>query len=73
MFTKSIHPLDIMLAVLAAATTGGALVYWLVISGRLQLDFLMALAFLLGAALGMLAIVGGLIWLAIRLFNSPTR
>ena len=73
MFTRSVHPLDILLAVLAAATAGGALIYWLAITGRVQVDFAVALAFLLGGALAMMLIVGGLIWLAIRLFNTPSR
>ena len=40
MFRKTVHPLDLLLAVLLAATPGGAILYWLAINGRLPFDFL---------------------------------
>jgi hypothetical protein len=72
MFRKTVHPLDLLLAVLAAATPGGALIYWLAISGRLPFDFLTGLAGLLVAASVMLAVIGGLVWFAVWFF-SPDR
>jgi len=43
MFRKTIHPLDLLLAVLAAVTPGAAIFYWLAISGRLPFGFVFGL------------------------------
>jgi len=72
MFRKSIHPLDLLLAVLAAATPGGAIFYWLAINGRLPFDFLTGLAGLIVAAVVMLGVIGGMIAFALWFF-SPRR
>jgi hypothetical protein len=72
MFQKKVHPLDLLLAVLAAVTPGAAIFYWLAKSGRLPFDFLFGLAFLLVAASVMLAAVGGMIAFAVWFF-SPHR
>ena len=72
MFQKSVHPLDLLLVVLAAATPGGAILYWLARSGRLPFDFLTGLAGLIVAAVVMLAVIGGLVRFALWYF-SPRR
>ena len=72
MFQKKVHPLDLLLAVLAAMTPGAAIFYWLAKSGRLPFDFLFGLAYLLVAASVMLAVVGGMIAFAVWVF-SPHR
>jgi len=72
MFKKTIHPLDLLLAVLAAVAPGAAIFYWLASSGRLPFDFLFGLAFLLTAASVMLAVIGGMIAFAVWFF-SPHR
>ena len=72
MFKKSVHPLDLLLAVLLAATPGGAIFYWLTIKGRLPFDFLSGLVYLLTAAAVMLAVIGGMVAFAIWFF-SPRR
>ena len=72
MFQKKVHPLDLLLAVLAAMTPGAAIFYWLAKSGRLPFDFLFGLAYLLVAASVMLAVVGGMIAFAVWFF-SPRR
>jgi len=72
MFRKKVHPLDLLLAVLAAATPGAAIFYWLARSGRLPFDFLSGLVYLLTAASVMLAVIGGMIWFAVWFF-SPHR
>jgi hypothetical protein len=71
MFEKKVHPLDLLLAVLAAATPGAAIFYWLA-RGGLPFDFLTGLAGLLAAAIVMLAVVGGMIAFAVWFF-SPHR
>ena len=72
MFRKSVHPLDLLLAVLAAATPGGAILYWLAINGRLPFDFVTGLAGLIVAAVVMLGVIGGMIAFALWFF-SPRR
>jgi hypothetical protein len=72
MFKKSVHPLDLLLAVLLAATPGGAILYWLAINGRLPFDFLTGLLYLVTAASVMLGVIGGMIWFALWFF-SPRR
>jgi len=72
MFNKSIHPLDLLLAVLLAATPGGAILYWLAINGRLPFDFLSGLLYLVTATSVMLAVIGGMVWFALWFF-SPRR
>jgi hypothetical protein len=69
MFKKTVHPLDLLLAVLAAVTPGGAILYWLAITDRLPFDFVLALAFLVGTAAMMLIVVGGMVWFALRMFS----
>ena len=72
MFRKTIHPLDLLLAVLAAIAPGAAIFYWLAASGRLPFDFLFGVVYLLTAASVMLAVIGGMIAFAIWFF-SPRR
>jgi len=72
MFKKTVHPLDLLLAVLAAATPGAAILYWLARRGTLPVDFLTGLAGLVAAATVMLAVVGGMIAFAVWFF-SPDR
>jgi hypothetical protein len=72
MFRKTVHPLDLLLAVLLAATPGGAILYWLAISGRLPFDFLSGLLYLLTAVAVMLVVIGGMVAFAIWFF-SPKR
>ena len=72
MFRKTVHPLDLLLAVLAAIVPGAAIFYWLASSGRLPFGFLFGLAYLLTAAAVMLAVVGGMIAFAVWFF-SPRR
>jgi hypothetical protein len=72
MFRKTVHPLDLLLAVLAAAAPGGAILYWLAVSNRLPFDFVTGLAGLIAAACVMLAVIGGMIAFAVWFF-SPNR
>ena len=72
MFKKTIHPLDLLLAVLAAALPGAAIFYWLAMSGRLPFGFLFGLVYLLTAASVMLVVIGGMVAFAIWFF-SPHR
>jgi len=72
MFKKNIHPLDLLLAVLAAALPGAAIFYWLAMSGRLPFGFLFGFVYLLTAASVMLAVIGGMVAFAIWFF-SPHR
>ena len=72
MFRKTVSPLDLLLAVLLAAAPGGAILYWLAISGRLPFDFLSGLLYLLTAVSVMLAVIGGMVTFAIWLFG-PRR
>jgi|GEM_PF-2168249 len=72
MFKKNVHPLDLLLAVLAAVTPGAAVFYWLAMFGRLPFDFLFGLAYLLTAASVMLVVIGGMVAFAIWFF-SPHR
>jgi len=72
MFKQTIHPLDLLLAVLAAVTPGAVIFYWLASSGRLPFDFLFGLVYLLTAASVMLAVIGGMIAFAVWFF-SPHR
>jgi hypothetical protein len=72
MFRKTVSPLDLLLAVLLAAAPGGAILYWLAISGRLPFDFLSGLLYLLTAVSVMLAVIGGMVAFAIWFF-SPRR
>jgi len=72
MFNKTVHPLDLLLAVLAAATPGAAILYWLAKRGSLPFDFLTGVAGLIAAATVMLAVVGGLVAFAVWFF-SPNR
>ena len=72
MFRKTIHPLDLLLAVLAAIAPGAAIFYWLAASGRLPFEFMFGVVYLLTAASVMLAVIGGMIWFAVWFF-SPHR
>ena len=72
MFKKTVHPLDLLLAVLLAATPGGAILYWLAIKGRLPFDFVSGLLYLLTAVSVMLAVIGGMVAFALWFF-SPRR
>jgi hypothetical protein len=72
MFKKTVHPLDLLLAVLAAATPGAAIFYWLAKSGRLPFDFLFGIAYLLTTVCVMLCVIGGMVWFATWFF-SPRR
>jgi hypothetical protein len=72
MFRKTVSPLDLLLAVLLAAAPGGAILYWLAISGRLPFDFLSGLLYLLTAVSVMLAMIGAMVAFAIWFF-SPRR
>ena len=72
MFQKTVHPLDLLLAVLAAAAPGAAILYWLAINERLLFDFTIGLAGLIVAALAMLCVIGGLVSFALWFF-SPRR
>jgi len=72
MFRKQVHPLDLVLAVLAAATPGSAILYWLARNGRLPFDFLTGVAGLVFAAAVLLAVIGGLVAFALWFF-SPRR
>ena len=69
MFKKTVHPLDLLLAVLAAATPGAAILYWLARRGTLPFDFLTGLAGLLAAAAIMLGVVGGMVAFAVWFFG----
>ena len=69
MFEKKVQPLDLLLAVLAAATPGAAIFYWLAKRGTLPFDFLTGLAGLLAAATVMLAVIGGMVWFAVWFFG----
>jgi len=72
MFRKTVQPLDLLLAVLAAIVPGAAIFYWLASNGRLPFDFLFGVSYLLVAASVMLAVVGGMIAFAVWFF-SPRR
>jgi len=72
MFRKTVHPLDLLLAVLLAAAPGGAILDWLAINGRLPFDFLSGLLYLLTAVSVMLAVIGGMVAFAIWFFG-PRR
>ena len=72
MFKKTLHPLDLLLAVLAAVVPGAVIFYWLAANGRLPFDFVFGIAYLLTAASVMLAVIGGMIWFATWFF-SPHR
>jgi hypothetical protein len=72
MFTKTVHPLDLLLAVLAAIVPGAAIVYWLALTRWQPADFLMGLAYLLVAAATMLVVIGGMVAFAVWFF-SPRR
>ena len=72
MFKKTIHPLDLLLAVLVATAPGAAIFYCLAASGRLPFDFLFGVVHLLTAAAVMLAVIGGMIAFAVWFF-SPNR
>ena len=72
MFSKSVHPLDLLLAVLAAATPGAAIFYWLALTRWQPADFLLGVVYLLMAASVMLAVVGAMIAFAVWFF-SPHR
>ena len=72
MFSKTIHPLDLLLAVLAAVMPGAAVWYWLTLTRWQPVDFLMGLASLLVAASTMLLVVGAMISFAVWFF-SPHR
>jgi hypothetical protein len=72
MFRKTVQPLDLLLAVLAAALPGSAVLYWLAKSGRLPFDFITGIMGLLTAAGVMLCTIGGLVWFAVWFF-SPRR
>ena len=69
MFEKKVHPLDLLLAVLAAAAPGAAIFYWLAKRGTLPFDFLTGLAGLLAAAAIMLSVIGGMVWFAVWFFG----
>jgi hypothetical protein len=72
MFNKTVHPLALLLAVLAAVVPGAAIFYWLAKHGGLPFDFLTGLAGLITVAAVMLAVVGGMIAFAVWFF-SPHR
>ena len=72
MFKKTVQPLDLLLAVLAAATPGAAIFYWLAQSGRLPFGFLFGVMSLVIAVSVMLCVIGGLVCFAIWFF-SPRR
>ena len=72
MFNKTVHPLDLLLAVLAAAVPGAAIFYWLTLTRWQPADFLFGLATLLVAAATMLAVIGGMVAFAVW-FLSPRR
>ena len=70
MFKRTVHPLDLLLAVLAAVAPGAAIFYWLAASGRLPFDFVSGLMYLVTAASVMLAVIGGMIAFAVWFFSS---
>jgi hypothetical protein len=72
MFRKTVHPLDLVLAVLAAIVPGAAIFYWLAVRGRLPFDMLTGLSYLVVAASVMLAVIGCMIAFAVWFF-SPRR
>jgi hypothetical protein len=72
MLRKTVHPLDLLLAVLVAVLPGAAIFYWLASSGRLPFGFLLGLAYLLTAACVMLAVIGSMVAFAVWFF-SPNR
>ena len=72
MFRKTVHPLDLLLAVLAALMPGAAIFYWFALTRWQPVDFLMGLAYLLVAASTMLLVVGGMVAFAVWFF-SPHR
>ena len=69
MFKKTVHPLDLLLAVLAAVVPGVAIFYWLAASGRLPFDFVSGVMYLVTAASVMLAVIGGMIAFAVWFFS----
>jgi hypothetical protein len=70
MFTKTVHPLDLLLAVLAASMPGAAIWYWMAVTRKWEpADFLMGLAALLVAAYTILVVVSGMIAFAIWFFR----
>ena len=73
MFQKTVHPLDLLLALFVAVMPGAAIFYWLALTRNWQpVDFLMGLAALLVAASSMLLVVGGMVAFAVWFF-SPHR
>jgi high-affinity Fe2+/Pb2+ permease len=72
MFRKTVQPLDLLLAVLAAIVPGAAIFYWLASNGRLPFEFMFGVAYLLTAAGVMLGVIGGMIAFAMWFF-SPRR
>ncbi|MEJ0074283.1 MAG: hypothetical protein WDO17_02345 [Alphaproteobacteria bacterium] len=72
MFRKTVHPLDLVLAVCVAVLPGATIFYWLAVHGRLPFDMLTGLSYLVVAAAVMLAVIGGLIAFAVWFF-SPRR
>src|SRR4029077_16015813 len=53
MFRKTIHPLDLLLAVLAAVTPGAAIFYWLAGTGRVPVAFFFGGVFFFSARGGL--------------------
>jgi drug/metabolite transporter (DMT)-like permease len=72
MFRKTVHPLDLVLAVCVAVLPGAAMFYWLAVRGRLPFDILTGLSYLVVAAAVMLAVIGSMIAFAVWFF-SPRR
>jgi hypothetical protein len=69
MFEKNVHPLDLLLAVLAAVVPGAAIFYWLALTRWQPADFLFGLATLLVAASTMLVVIGGMVAFAVWFFS----
>ena len=69
MFEKNVHPLDLLLAVLAAVVPGAAIFYWLALTRWQAADFLFGLATLLVAASTMLVVIGGIVAFAVWFFS----
>ena len=72
MFRKTVHPLDLLLAVLAAATPGAAIFYWLASRGGCRSISCPGLRTCSTAAAVMLAVIGGMVAFAVWFF-SPRR
>jgi hypothetical protein len=72
MFRKTVHPLDLVLAICVAVLPGAAIFYWLASSGRLPFDMVTGLSYLVVAAGVMLAVIGSLVAFAVWFF-SPHR